>query len=70
MTLFHELVKQYNMTLLTTAVVSDGADIKGLITRLAVSVRDRIAHTYMPARTHARTDTLSTWKIPFYKQKT
>ena len=37
MNMFHDLLKHYNMTLVTSAVVSDNTDIKVLISRLLVS---------------------------------
>ena len=37
MNIFHDLLKQYNMTLLTSAVVTDNTDIKVLISRFLVS---------------------------------
>ena len=40
MNLFHDLLKQYNFTLVTSAVVSnENADLKTLIARLLVSIK-------------------------------
>ena len=35
--MFHDLLKQHNMTLVTSAVVTDNMDVKDLISRLLVS---------------------------------
>ena len=37
MTIFHDLLLENNMTLVTSAVATDNADIKSVISRLLVS---------------------------------